>query len=152
MRDPDAVSKLLHRPLCANNRRNRKVLAIDYLWNGDVDKAVSLACDMLCFPAPAGFRSLLLSLLQIGRLKAWEVDAGVNRTDTSRVPVAPSPLSAKETAVLRLISTGHYNKSIARELHIAPETVKCHAKKIFFKLSTRTRAEAVARAAALGIL
>ncbi len=61
-------------------------------------------------------------------------------------------LSAKETVILRLISVGLSNKRIARELHIAPETVKSHAKRIFIKLSTKTRAEAVARGAELGIL
>jgi LuxR family maltose regulon positive regulatory protein len=44
------------------------------------------------------------------------------------------------------------NKIIARELHIAPETVKSHAKRIFIKLSTKTRAEAVARANELGLI
>lgn len=61
-------------------------------------------------------------------------------------------LSTKETVILRLISVGLSNKCIARELHIAPETVKSHAKRIFLKLATRTRAEAVARAGELGIL
>lgn len=61
-------------------------------------------------------------------------------------------LSAKETIILRLISMGLSNKSVARELRIAPETVKSHAKRIFIKLSTRTRAEAVARATELGLI
>lgn len=61
-------------------------------------------------------------------------------------------LSAKEADILRLMSLGLSNKSIARELHIAPETVKSHAKRIFIKLSTRTRTEAVARANELGLL
>lgn len=132
----------------------RKLLAIGYLWQGDVDRAVSLVCDMLCHPAPAGFRALLCFLLRFGHLKTSTVDANARKhhSGTLRPPLMPSPLSAKETAVIRLISRGHSNKSIARELHITPETVKCHAKKIFFKLSTRTRAEAVARATALGIL
>lgn len=65
---------------------------------------------------------------------------------------AGSILSTKETIILRLISVGLSNKRIARELRIAPETVKSHAKRIFIKLSTKTRAEAVARGAELGIL
>ena len=65
---------------------------------------------------------------------------------------AANVLSAKETVILRLISVGFSNKRIARELHIAPETVKSHAKRIFIKLSTKTRAEAVARGAELGII
>jgi LuxR family maltose regulon positive regulatory protein len=61
-------------------------------------------------------------------------------------------LSAKEASILRLISLGLSNKGIARELDIAPETVKSHAKRIFIKLSTRTRAEAVARGNELGLI
>jgi LuxR family transcriptional regulator, maltose regulon positive regulatory protein len=66
------------------------------------------------------------------------------------VPVEDTPhlaLSARERGVLLLICRGLSNKGIARELQIAPETVKSHAKQILLKLSARTRAEAVARAA-----
>lgn len=133
---------------------NRKLLAVGYLSQGDVDSAVSLACDMLCHPAPAGFRVLLYLLLQFGQLKASAANGnmGSPRPDSPHPCPVASMLSSKETAVLRLMGRGHSNKSIARELHVAPETVKCYAKKIFFKLSTHTRAEAVARASAMGIL
>jgi ATP/maltotriose-dependent transcriptional regulator MalT len=56
-------------------------------------------------------------------------------------------LSRRETAILRMIAQGMSNKQIAQSLGIAPETVKSHAKSIFLKLGTRTRAQAVARAA-----
>ncbi len=57
------------------------------------------------------------------------------------------PLSPREQSVLTLICCGLSNKHIARELGIAPETVKSHAKKILAKLQAKTRAEAVAQAA-----
>jgi len=41
---------------------------------------------------------------------------------------------------------------IARELTIAPETVKSHAKRIFLKLTVQTRAQAVYRASTLGLI
>jgi LuxR family transcriptional regulator, maltose regulon positive regulatory protein len=44
------------------------------------------------------------------------------------------------------------NKCIARSLGITPETVKTHVKSIFIKLKARTRAQAVARAEAIGSL
>lgn len=59
------------------------------------------------------------------------------------------PLSPRERSVLRLIGDGFSNKRIARELAIAPETVKSHAKHILDKLNAQTRAEAVARAVGL---
>jgi len=61
-------------------------------------------------------------------------------------------LSRRETGILQLIADGMSNKHIARSLGITPETVKSHAKSIFIKLATRTRAQAVARAEAIGYL
>jgi DNA-binding NarL/FixJ family response regulator len=54
-------------------------------------------------------------------------------------------LSSREFDVLQLMGRGLTNKGIARDLRIAPETVKSHAKNIFGKLNARSRAEAVAR-------
>jgi LuxR family maltose regulon positive regulatory protein len=62
------------------------------------------------------------------------------------------PLSRRETGILQMISHGMSNKRIAQSLGITPETVKSHAKSIFVKLATRTRAQAVARAEAIGFL
>ena len=62
------------------------------------------------------------------------------------------PLSRRETGILQMIAHGMSNKRIAQSLGITPETVKSHAKSIFVKLATRTRAQAVARAEAIGFL
>lgn len=62
------------------------------------------------------------------------------------------PLSARECAILRLISRGFSNKQVGRELGIAFETVKTHAKNIYGKLDAANRAEAVARAERLGLI
>jgi ATP/maltotriose-dependent transcriptional regulator MalT len=61
-------------------------------------------------------------------------------------------LTQRESGVLQLIAHGLSNKRIAQRLDITPETVKSHAKNIFFKLAAQTRAQAVARAEALGII
>ena len=61
-------------------------------------------------------------------------------------------LSTRETTILRLMSLGLSNKSIARELQVTPETVKSHAKHIFIKLASKNRAEAVSRATELGLI
>jgi ATP/maltotriose-dependent transcriptional regulator MalT len=62
------------------------------------------------------------------------------------------PLTKRESGVLQLIADGLSNKRIAQRLDITPETVKSHAKNIFYKLAAQTRAQAVARAEALGII
>jgi LuxR family maltose regulon positive regulatory protein len=51
-----------------------------------------------------------------------------------------------------MIALGMSNKRIAQSLGITPETVKSHAKSIFVKLSSHTRAQAVSRAEAVGFL
>jgi len=61
-------------------------------------------------------------------------------------------LSRRQVGVLQMIARGMSNKCIARSLGIAPETVKTHAKGILSKLEARTRAQAVARAEAIGLL
>jgi LuxR family maltose regulon positive regulatory protein len=73
--------------------------------------------------------------------------------DTQESPsITYRPLSRRETGILQLIAHGMSNKRIAQSLGITPETVKSHAKSIFVKLATRTRAQAVARAEAIGFL
>ena len=62
------------------------------------------------------------------------------------------PLSARESAILKLIAQGLSNKEIARSLAITPETVKSHVKHIFIKLGSEKRAQAVARAQSLGLV
>jgi LuxR family maltose regulon positive regulatory protein len=73
--------------------------------------------------------------------------------NTEEPPSLPyRPLSRRETGILQMIAHGMSNKRIAQSLGITPETVKSHAKSIFVKLATRTRAQAVARAEAIGFL
>jgi LuxR family maltose regulon positive regulatory protein len=62
------------------------------------------------------------------------------------------PLSTRERTIVLLMGHGLTNKMIARQLSIAPETVKSHAKRIFLKLTVQTRAQAVYRASALGFI
>jgi ATP/maltotriose-dependent transcriptional regulator MalT len=73
-----------------------------------------------------------------------------NTEDSSSISYRP--LSRRETGILQMIAHGMSNKHIAQSLGITPETVKSHAKSIFVKLATRTRAQAVARAEAIGFL
>lgn len=61
-------------------------------------------------------------------------------------------LSARERTIVLLMSQGLTNKMIARHLRIAPETVKSHAKRIFWKLTVQSRAQAVYRASELGLI
>jgi LuxR family transcriptional regulator, maltose regulon positive regulatory protein len=72
--------------------------------------------------------------------------------DKRRRKSNPDALSPREIATIDLIGRGQSNKEIARTLGIAPETVKSHVKHIFSKLEVESRAQAVSRALALGLI
>jgi LuxR family maltose regulon positive regulatory protein len=61
-------------------------------------------------------------------------------------------LSAREMAVLRLLGSELSIAAIGDELYISRNTVKTHVRGIYRKLDADTRAAAVARARALGLL
>jgi LuxR family maltose regulon positive regulatory protein len=62
------------------------------------------------------------------------------------------PLSQRELEVLHFVALGRTNKEIARQLIVAPGTVKAHTSNIYRKLDVANRTEAVARARQLGLL
>jgi DNA-binding NarL/FixJ family response regulator len=61
-------------------------------------------------------------------------------------------LSPREHGVLRLVAAGLSNRQIGETLSISERTVKFHVTAIFNKLGAENRAQAVALAAARGIL
>ena len=52
-------------------------------------------------------------------------------------------LTARENEILELISRGHTNNSIGRQMSISINTVKFHLKNIFNKLKARNRIDAL---------
>jgi len=62
------------------------------------------------------------------------------------------PLSDSELLVLRYLPTNLTGPEIAAELSVSHNTVRTHITHLYAKLGTHTRAEAVARARALGLL
>lgn len=61
-------------------------------------------------------------------------------------------LTSREAEVLRLLSRGRCNKTIARDLGIAVGTVKTHVKSILVKLDASSRTEAASIAAEKGLV
>src|SRR6516162_518676 len=72
------------------------------------------------------------------------------------LPAGPPPpveaLSDSELRVLRYLPTNLSGPEIAGELYVSHNTVRTHMSHLYAKLGTHTRAEAVARARALGLL
>ena len=69
----------------------------------------------------------------------------------SQVAGLLEPLSKREIEVLHLIADGRTNQEIATTLFLSVNTVKVHTRNIYGKLSAHHRADAVAKARALGI-
>jgi LuxR family transcriptional regulator, maltose regulon positive regulatory protein len=71
-------------------------------------------------------------------------------------PTGPQPpleaLSDSEIRLLRYLPTNLTMPEIAGELYLSHNTVRTHVRHLYGKLGTHTRAEAIARARALGLL
>ena len=68
----------------------------------------------------------------------------------NRLPVEEP--SAAELAVLRGLATGRSRREIGGQLYISLNTVKTHTRELYRKLDASSRADAVTRAEALGLL
>jgi putative nucleotidyltransferase with HDIG domain len=62
----------------------------------------------------------------------------------------PSPLTARETTVIRILAQGKVYKVIAEELGLSTSTVRSHLHKAYEKLGVADRAQAVLRATEMG--
>jgi DNA-binding NarL/FixJ family response regulator len=67
-------------------------------------------------------------------------------------PHAGSPLTERETELLRLTAKGLSFETISEVMGISPHTVVAHVKKIYRKLTVHSRGEAVYEANQLGLL
>ncbi|HOR16725.1 MAG TPA: response regulator transcription factor, partial [Dermatophilaceae bacterium] len=65
--------------------------------------------------------------------------------DVDPVGLAPEPLTARETEVLRLLSGGYSNREIAAAMFLAEGTIKNHVSAVLLKLGVRDRTRAVLR-------
>jgi two-component system nitrate/nitrite response regulator NarL len=64
----------------------------------------------------------------------------------------PTPLSLRETEILRLVAQGCTNREIAASLNVSENTVKTHLARIYEKISVSTRSAAAALARQRGWL
>jgi LuxR family transcriptional regulator, maltose regulon positive regulatory protein len=109
----------------------------------------------LLYPAPgllerhAGHRTAHASLLA-------EIRGLLAGRKLAPPPAGPRPpleaLSGSEVRVLRYLPTNLSMRQIAGELYVSHNTVRTHISHLYAKLGTHTRAEAVDRARALGLL
>jgi len=120
------------------------------MFEGDVE--IQRALD-------AGARGYLLKNMPPGELiqVIRHVHAGKLRVPPEvatqlAVNMGSESLTAREVEVLRQVSTGNRNRTIAQELGISEETVKVHLKHIMDKLGAHDRTQAIAIAVRRGII
>ena len=101
--------------------------------HGDaVDRKVMLKLAAICGLGIPVLREILFDLPHAG--------------GSQRRRAAPSPLSNRETAVLRALAEGKQYKQIAHDVGVSPSTVRTHLHNIYAKLGVGDRAQAVLRA------
>jgi DNA-binding CsgD family transcriptional regulator len=88
-------------------------------------------------------RSAVTALARRGRLDLPGV---------GRVPGAAAVFTPREAEVLRLLAQGRTNRQIGAELYMSEKTASVHVSRILAKLGAGGRTEAVALAAARGLL
>ena len=81
-----------------------------------------------------------------------EVTGQVFRVVRTSPVIEPDMLTERETVVLRHIARGLTTAQTGAELFISENTVKTHIRHILKKLEVSNRAEAIARAAQLGLI
>jgi PAS domain S-box-containing protein len=68
-------------------------------------------------------------------------------TERQPAPLPPHPhLTPRQSEVLRMLEHGRSTRQIAQELHLSPETVRNHVRRILQALGVHSRLEAVALA------
>ncbi|HWF25085.1 MAG TPA: HD domain-containing phosphohydrolase [Solirubrobacteraceae bacterium] len=101
-----------------------------------IDRAKMLSLCRVCGLSATQLRDVLFDLPHSG--------------GSERRRAEPSPLSPRETTVLRILAQGKVYKVIADELGLSASTVRSHLHKAYEKLGVGDRAQAVLRATEMG--
>ncbi|MFV2099681.1 LuxR C-terminal-related transcriptional regulator [Micromonospora sp. LOL_024] len=117
-----------------------------YLQHGEFDPAELLRA-VRAVAAGEGWLSARSASVTISMLReqAAREQADAERTEASRTRRETFGLTRREQDVMALLSAGHSNAAIARQLLLTEKTVKNHLANIFIKLRATNRTEAVVR-------
>ncbi|MEA2687398.1 MAG: hypothetical protein QOD51_5, partial [Candidatus Eremiobacteraeota bacterium] len=94
------------------------------------------------------FETHVLTRLAAPYVHGHDVNASAQRKTGELL----EPLTAREREILELLAAGLTNREIAQRLVLSARTVETHVARVTGKLGVNSRARAVARAVALGIV
>ena len=103
-----------------------------------VDRSEMLRLSAMCALSASALRDILFDV--------------PHAAGSQRRRAEPSPLSTRETEVLRILAQGKVYKAIALELVLSTSTVRTHLHNVYTKLGVDDRAQAVLRATEMGWL
>ena len=126
--------------------RSRWRLAEALVAAGDRDAALAPLTAAASTARSLGAEPLLAAVTALARRARLELPGA------GRVVDAAAVFTPRETEVLTLLARGRTNRQIGRELFISEKTASVHVSNILAKLGAGSRTEAVALAAARGLL
>jgi DNA-binding NarL/FixJ family response regulator len=107
-------------------------------------------------PISPGIARRVLARFRVGANPGTGTVAGTGAGTSTAAPTpaaeGPSPLTERETELLRLTAKGLSFETIGQLMGISPHTVVAHVKKIYRKLAVHSRGEAVYEASQMGLL
>jgi putative nucleotidyltransferase with HDIG domain len=113
-------------------------MVVHHAQGDPVDRSEMLSLAYVCGLSAPALRAVLFDLPHAG--------------GSQRRRAEPSPLSKRQTAVLRILAQGKVYQAIAVELGVTTSTVRSHLHSIYGKLGVDDRAQAVLRATEMGCL
>ncbi|PNY79446.1 response regulator [Deinococcus koreensis] len=130
----------------------RVVMLTAHDLRDEVLAALASGADAYCLKS--GDPELLLLAIRAAAAGSAYLDPQVAHhvLGSIRAPHAISPLTPRETEVLRLIADGQGNREIAQELGISVSTVKLHVQELLVKLQAADRTQAAVQALRRGLL
>ncbi len=141
----DVASKLYGAYLREQNRLGTTLSNIEQQLDNELREHLGIALDQQELLIAKTTRPLA-EYLALGK-QFLEHYAGLPNNQESSAVSTEMMLSPRETEVLACLAEGLSNKSIAKKLHLSPNTVKTHITSLFNKFGVNNRTQVVARAA-----
>ncbi|MGN6825858.1 LuxR C-terminal-related transcriptional regulator [Paucibacter sp. M5-1] len=135
---------------CASGAREGPAVVVITWRESEADVRTALQCGIGGYLlASCCFDELVCAVRAVGRGSPYLCKAAATLMAKS---LTRTPLTMRESEILKFIASGMSNKLIASELGIALGTVKAHARTILDKLGARSRTQATVIGAQRGLL